>query len=177
MLRLRGFTLIELMVTVALLAVILGLAVPSFRTALQNNRITAQANDFLTAFQLGRSEALKRNAPVVVCASSNGQSCGGPWVDGWIVAEDRANAGDSTLAQDLQVLRVWPGPQGGTTLSPSDAPRVFRFLPRGAMDGEMGLSYPVTLEMSIPDCRGDQVRNILINRSGRVTVERAACSS
>lgn len=159
------------MIAIAVLAILIGLALPSFRVAVQNNRITSQANELVTAFHLARSEALKRNRPVVVCASDDGDSCQGGWAEGWIIAEDDAapGAADPALAQ---VIRVWPAPAGGTSIA-GDA--VFRFLPRGEMDADMGVSFPATIDMEIPACRGDQARKLFINRAGRVAVETAPC--
>jgi type IV fimbrial biogenesis protein FimT len=67
--RTKGFTLMELMMTLAVIGVILGIAAPSFREFLLNNRITGAANDLHAAFQLARSEAIKRQQPVAVCPS------------------------------------------------------------------------------------------------------------
>lgn len=167
----NGFTLIELIIAIALLAIFVGLAVPSFFTAIQNNRITGQANELLTAFQLARSEALKRNRSVVVCASDDGEECQGSWASGWLVAEDNAGAGSSS-ADIAQVLRVWGAQSGNPSIS---GPAMFRILPRGEMDADMGVSYPATIAMSIDGCSGDQARDILIGRSGRVTSKRVDC--
>lgn len=85
-----GFTLIEMMVTVLVLAILVGVAVPSFRNASLSSRLTGYANDLLASTQVARSEAIKRNAPVFVCASSDGTSCldEGDWDVGWIVVTD-----------------------------------------------------------------------------------------
>lgn len=62
--RTEGFTLIELMVTIAVAAVLLAVAVPSFRHLIISNRLTTAANDVITSVTLARSEAIKRNANV-----------------------------------------------------------------------------------------------------------------
>lgn len=59
-----GFTLIELMVTIAVAAILLAVAVPSFRHLIISNRLTTAANDVVTALTVARSEAIKRNADV-----------------------------------------------------------------------------------------------------------------
>jgi type IV fimbrial biogenesis protein FimT len=64
-----GFTLLELMITLAIVAILLGLAVPNFSEMIRNNRLTSSANDLLRATQIARSEAVKRQLPVVVCAT------------------------------------------------------------------------------------------------------------
>jgi type IV fimbrial biogenesis protein FimT len=67
----KGFTLMELMMTLAVVGVILAIAAPNFRDFLLNNRMTGAANDLLASVQLARSEAIKRQQPVAVCASAN----------------------------------------------------------------------------------------------------------
>ena len=85
----RGFTLIELMVAILVLGILLGVAVPSFREAALSSRLTGYANDLVASAQLARSEAIKRNAAVTLCASKNGTTCGidagSGWEAGWIV--------------------------------------------------------------------------------------------
>lgn len=83
----RGFTLIELMVAVTILAILIGIAVPSFRDAALSGKLTAISSDLVASTQIARSEAIKRNQTVSLCASSSGTSCDGPsgWQAGWIV--------------------------------------------------------------------------------------------
>ena len=90
----RGFTLVELMVTLLVLAVLLGLAVPSFRDASLSSRLTGYANDLVAGVQIARSEAIKRNATVTLCASTNGSTCAtaGGWEVGWIILAPRPSA-------------------------------------------------------------------------------------
>lgn len=73
--RARGFTLIELMVTIAVAAVLLAIAVPSFTSVINGNRLTGEANELVASLQLARSEAVRRNMQVIVCSSSNGATC------------------------------------------------------------------------------------------------------
>jgi type IV fimbrial biogenesis protein FimT len=90
----RGFTLVELMVTLLVLAVLLGLAVPSFRDAALSSRLTGYANDLVASVQVARSEAIKRNASVTLCASTDGSTCAEDvgWEVGWIILVPRPSA-------------------------------------------------------------------------------------
>jgi len=84
----RGFTLVELMISLTILAILLGMAVPSFNNAVLGGKLSAFSSNLVASTQLARSEAIKRNEIVQVCASSNGTSCGvssGGWEAGWIV--------------------------------------------------------------------------------------------
>ena len=94
-----GFTLIELIVTLAVAAILITVAGPNFLTFIQNNRLTAQANEMVGSLQLARSEAVKRNLDVIVCRSTNptatSPNCnttgGITWETGWVVFVDKDN--------------------------------------------------------------------------------------
>lgn len=76
-----GFTLLELVITVAVLAITLSIAIPSFQGITNRNRLTAVANELSAALQLTRMEAIRRNARVTFCPSTDGAACGG---DNWM---------------------------------------------------------------------------------------------
>jgi type IV fimbrial biogenesis protein FimT len=121
----RGFTLVELMVTVAVAAVVLALAVPSFQTTLRNHRLTTYANEFIAALNLARTEAIRRGQRVVLCKSANGSSCqtgGNNWEIGWIafVDLDRNGNNENTRQATEPILRVWPALPAGFTLRPNN---------------------------------------------------------
>lgn len=97
----RGFTLIELMVTLSIALIMMTIAIPSFQSFLLNSRLTGHTNDLVLALASARSEAVKRGINVSVCASSNSSTCTGAWQDGWVV---RTSAG--------QVLQVHTGYTG-----------------------------------------------------------------
>ena len=99
-----GFTLLEMMFTIALLAVIVGIGVPNLRDFVRNSRMTAAANDIVTDFNLARSEAVKRRVPVTLCKSQNFTACdandaAGPF-NRWIVFVDDPNPAVANIATD-----------------------------------------------------------------------------
>ncbi|MGE3667032.1 MAG: GspH/FimT family pseudopilin [Steroidobacteraceae bacterium] len=89
----RGFTLLELMIVLALAAVILAIGAPTFAEFRRNGRLTADANDFLTAVQVARTEAVKQQRTVSLCGSDDPQAaapaCSGDAdFSGWLVFAD-----------------------------------------------------------------------------------------
>ena len=88
----RGFTLTELMVTVAVAGVLAMMAVPNMRSFVQNNRLSSASNDLLRSFNLARTEAIKHQTNVVVCAVADPTlatpACSYGAFNGWIVFQD-----------------------------------------------------------------------------------------
>ena len=89
----RGLTLVELVVTLAVLATLVSMAAPSFRDTIQNVRLVGETNRWARTIRLARSEAIKRSGTVTVCARASEGTCGTDWSDGWVVFEDAAGAG------------------------------------------------------------------------------------
>lgn len=87
--------MVELIITVAVGAILLTIGIPSFRYVTNSNRIAAEINGLLGDLQFARSEAIKEGASVSVCVSSNGTACTGTnfWQNGWIVISSAANVG------------------------------------------------------------------------------------
>lgn len=85
----QGFTLLELMLTILIASILAAIAIPAFRTMSVGTRLTTEANDLVSAINLGRSEAIKRNGTLSFCrvASSSATTCvtsTGIWTD-WVV--------------------------------------------------------------------------------------------
>lgn len=161
-----GFTLIELMVTLAVLGILLTVAVPNFQMFVMNNRMVTQANDLITSFNMARSEAVKRAANVTVCASSNGTGCTGTWAQGWVVRDaagtpirvQQALGGASTLSGGTHVASTITFTSNGRTTIPSAA-----------------TAATTTLTLCPPSPASVQGRAIQIERTGRSRVAAVAC--
>ena len=157
----KGFTLFELIVTMAVAGIILSFGVPGFMSFIQNNRATTHTNDLVTALNLGRSEATRRAAPVTVCSSADGATCSGSndWSTGWVARDDAGN-----------VLRTWPERSGGAGVMTGNVSQV-RFLARGSLAGG---AAPL-VQVRLPDCSGEQGRDVAVNVAGRISVDRVGC--
>ena len=111
--KLRGFTLIEVLVTIAIVAILVRLAAPSFKSMIQSNTMSSNVNSFLADVRYARSEAIKRGGNVVMCRSNspeNNPACNGSsgasygWVTGWVIFHDLNKNG--AIDSGETVLRV-----------------------------------------------------------------------
>jgi prepilin-type N-terminal cleavage/methylation domain-containing protein len=96
-----GFTLIELMFTIVVLAILLGIGIPNFRDFIRNGRMAAQANDLLTGINVARSESVKRRTPVTLCSGADQDCDGGDFTDGWFVFVDTDGNGDYDAGEEI----------------------------------------------------------------------------
>ena len=148
----RGFTLIELLVTLAVLAIVVTVAVPGFRGLAESNRMTGLTNELVAAVNFARSEAVKRGAPVSVCAANGG------WGSGWSVREGTACASAD--------LRVWDAPDAGPVIAtrPANSTRI-TFAALGERANNVDCVH-------ISEGDGSNDRVLLIGRSGAISVSR-----
>ena len=99
----KGFTLVELVITLVLVAILAALAGPPFQELIRRNQIRSITDDFMAVFNTGRSEAIKRNRQVVICASTDGANCDvANWDSGWMMfAETVTNNGDIDAGEPI----------------------------------------------------------------------------
>ncbi len=102
-----GFTLLELIIVLALIAIVMTFAIPAMQTFTLNDRLTTNINTLIGHLAYARSEALTRSTQVIVCSSDDGATCGGTWSDGWLVFVD-ADA-DNAFTAGEEVIRAHVG--------------------------------------------------------------------
>jgi type IV fimbrial biogenesis protein FimT len=180
MLRLnRGFTLIELMVTLAVMAIVIAWAAPSFKQQMLSSRTGAAAHELADALNYARSQSVRTLKRVSICASSNGTSCTGNWSDGFIVFEDRATSDKATsidMGSTPLIYRAWPKLESPGTFSVkrgSTDVSFIRFTPLGALAPTS--SDPVAVSLKLTGCSGKSAKAVSVNLSGLVSVANADC--
>jgi type IV fimbrial biogenesis protein FimT len=167
----KGFTLIELMVTVSILAILLGLAAPSFVDALRRTQARNLGDDFLSTLTYARQQAISTNQCVSVCmvanASAQAPICstkGIDWNRGWIVFANPA-CDNNPIGINADLLQVnngvgTSGPTMGPT-SKTNNPRLISFRPTG----QIGLSD--ARQFNIAPFNGNPISAICVSRTGR----------
>lgn len=166
--RQAGFTLIELMVTLVVLAILVALGLPSFQGSLRSNRVATATNEMIASLSLARSEAIRSTRGAGVCSSTDGIACGGDWNDGWLVWADTNS--NSALDDGETVLRFSQGIDSLTAIGPENEVVAFDSRGRRRAAGDQSL----TLRPSECDSRPLQ-RTLTINASGQIKTAREEC--
>jgi type IV fimbrial biogenesis protein FimT len=189
--RTRGFSLVELMITVLVVAILTAVAWPNFRDFMHRNTATAQANQVLAAFQYARNEAVSRRYPTAVCASTNGLSCTAgdtKYENGWMVWRDSTLSGtpsySSAATPPDELLRVADA-QTGVSIRPfnsSGALGMIAFDQRGSVIGANGvINIVVCAKIKSEDDLGSNSQRVpgkyvRVDTSGRITVQDLAAT-
>ncbi|PZO09697.1 MAG: pre-pilin like leader sequence [Lysobacteraceae bacterium] len=169
--RLAGFTLIELMVALAVAAVLTAVALPSFNDLLRGNRVSSTSNNLLTAINLARSEAIKTNRGGGVCASTDGSTCSTvatAWTSGWIVWADLDNSGALNLVPVDERIRI-EGAQRQVTVTATAA--AMRFNARGRPTA----AFDLAVRSVVCPTGQTYARDVNLLASGMVRIARTTC--
>lgn len=171
-----GFTLIELIVTIMVGAILTAIAIPAFQSFVMNDRDSAQVNSLAYSFNYARSEAVKQDLPggVTVCPSSTGTPpCNGvAWQQGWVVYYTDANGN----AQVLQAVPALSSNNGSTVTAGGSANAAggITFLSSGMATGLAG-TITTPLQIRVCDQRGaTYARDVEVNMAGRVAASQKA---
>lgn len=149
----RGFTLLELMVTIAVLAILTTIAIPNFRDLVQNNRVTTQANELVSALTFARTEAVKRGRNVVVTVAAANP--------GWTVTVTTTDGVNTITLRQVDRQGSFVGVTGTATVT---------------FDASGVPNTAATVNMQPGGCTGDKRRSIEVGLSGQITTTRQTCT-
>lgn len=159
----RGFTLLELLTTLAILAILATIAVPSFTSTVQHSRSVAATNELYTALNYARHTAIIRNSHVVLCKSADGRRCNhalSDWNSGWLVFDNLNNDAAVQVNAGEPILRVHgPSRREAVIISNRNS---FTFRPLGTR------SVNGTFRYCSEDGKHD--RAVIVNVMGRVRI-------
>lgn len=159
-----GFTLPEVLITLAILAILLTVAAPAMKSMIASQRISSIAQEVHASFMLARSEAVKRRTSVSLCKTINGTACstgGNDWDTGWLIFTDADS--DGSLEAGDELIRVFEA-------LPDEVSLIWNQGNDAGFDGrgQSRLAGTFTLCESTPS--GDEARQLVLSLTGRLRV-------
>ena len=169
----RGFTIMELMITLAIVAILLGIAVPNFKFQMEQGRFTASSNEIITALNFARGEALRRSRPVSV------SRVGTTWQDGWAAFIDPARTGvigaQPPLRQGNGVGFVMNGALRQYAVDINGAPPFVLFDSSGRRRSDVATAF-VSFQVSKTNAEISSRRTVCVAQSGRIFLVKGAAA-
>tara|TARA_R110001583_G_scaffold26571_7_gene95840 strand:- start:6723 stop:7205 length:483 start_codon:yes stop_codon:yes gene_type:complete len=155
-----GFTIVELMVVLAILAILLSVAPPTFNTFIKGSQMTTNSNDLIGALNFARMEAIKRGSSVQL-----GQRDGSTWLGGFVVWVDTDGDGTLDAGEELQ---LWEPYSEGTSVYSTNSITRFTFAATGEVDNVDNLTL-------CDNRSGETGRYITILSSGAIYADEVTC--
>lgn len=176
-----GFTLLELITAMGIVAILATIGVPSFRYVTSSSRVASEVNALLRDMQYARSEAIRQGLRISVCVSSDGATCtgGSAWQQGWLVFTDGGAQG--TIDGTDAVLRVQNQFTGTDTMQPDNNASFVSFN-RDGFATTLGGSRVFTLRdatanINYTRCLSASIVGALATQHyGQVTLKNTPCS-
>ena len=170
----RGFTLVELLVTLLVASILLGIGAPAFGNLVEQTRLTTTTNQFLTTLHMTRSEAIRRGALVTLCTSTDGATCTGTsWDAGWILFANPSRANQPSGPDSiLRIGSAWTNPSIAVTGNQPVSQRV-SYNALGQTERLSGALLMGTITICATGAEG---RAIVISSAGRPRVATTGCT-
>lgn len=173
----RGFTLIELMITIAVAILLAGVGVPSFRAMIASERMSSESFDIVAMLTLARSEAIKRNATVTATPNLDPSTSSNNWKQGWVITSTfngnpvTISTKDALSGSDITISCFQGSPLTATPCSP------ISYMANGRLDrNTMTQSQSIQIfSTSLPASGGQNARCVSIDLSGRPLTKKGTC--
>ena len=172
-----GFTLLEMLVVMAISAVLMSVVAPSFSSIIDSAKVTSATNVFLSGLHLARSEAIKRNSRVALCKTADGVACASSGGEqGWIVFHDANNNGSREGSEPI-IQREMALSSSLRLTGNQYVARYVSFTPTGGTRLIGGNFQAGTLTVCRQSAQGGEARQIILNAVGRPRVKKAALAN
>lgn len=174
----RGFTLIELMVTLSVLVILMALAVPSFQSLMASTQLTTATNDLMTIFARARSDAIRRGARVTVCKSATGDQCitSGGWEQGWIMFNDDDHTGSNAEVHSGEAITFTSSAVASGLVITGNLDYV-SYAANGQAKGMDAVGFQVgklrVCSTSSAFSNDKRARDLVLSRTGRIIIDRS----
>ncbi|WP_339668882.1 GspH/FimT family pseudopilin [Dasania marina] len=169
----RGFTMIELMITLLIAAVLVVAAMPDMSATIERNRIDGYRADLIRDISFARQEAITRNIPITICNSADGASCTATtdWKLGWIVFIDKLSGTSGIVDGTDQVLKIHSAINSQDKLQATE--NYFQFNSRGWLALPLP-SGSANTDIILTTCSKDDnfIKGVLVLASGRPVASR-----
>ncbi|MBL8268257.1 GspH/FimT family pseudopilin [Steroidobacter sp.] len=171
--RAAGFTIIELMITVAVASILLAIGVPAFNDIIRNSRIATQTNTLVGALNYARGESAVRGMPISICAANNDrtgcQSGATSWVNGWVIFTDRSGTAGVVDAPGDEVLQTGLGPVAFTITTTAN------FVRFGVGTTPSTARVLTVTPIDTNACATTGRRLVDVSLTGRITTSKGTC--
>lgn len=174
----QAFTLIELMITIGILAIVLAAAVPALSQSVRNVRLTSLINDLTTSVTYARSEAVKRSRRVVICRANTARDgcnyAAGNWSAGWLIFIDAAASDTATpVYSPANLLRISDVPPSGSTItgrSGATGRGWARYSSLGTLARASASTDVFSWDVSLANAAAERARTVQVGLAGRPSI-------
>ncbi len=170
----RGFTLYELIITIAIFAIVMVIAIPDYTSTIQNNNIKSISNNLTISLLYARSEAMKRDVPVSVCATADNtySACGSQWKLGWMVFVNPTSGSSLSNTATAPLIRTEEITDQNATIAVSPSVNIITYNGSGFPNTSSG---NVAFTIKATGCTIDSGRLVTVSLTGRPVITNVTC--